>query len=188
MKPAEVNNLANSLRRASRPADELLRKVKQRCASQPKLFAKRLLKYKREYASYAFPPDVKSILASRTGATAVDYLHFYIAYREIYRYMPWSFYLTLLRQLPANTSIRRALGAVRREYGIRNYRGGCIFAALTAICVGVGESAAAAGAAVAATAATVSTAVASSTVATAVVGAGISLGVDEAVSAIKGDD
>ena len=78
MKPAEVNNLANSLRRASRPADELLRKVKQRCASQPKLFAKRLLKYKREYASgtYVFPPDVKSILASRIGATAVDYLHF----------------------------------------------------------------------------------------------------------------
>ena len=115
-----MSALSGSLRKASKYPGNMLQRLKRQCIQHPKTFARKLAKYKEEYTSgaYVFPPNVREVLAKRTGMATLDHFIFFIVYKEFYKYMLWSFYMMILRQLPPGTHLKHEITEFKKQYGL----------------------------------------------------------------------
>ena len=127
-----------------------------------------------------------------TSVKPKDYFAYYIVYREVFPYMNWALYVTLLTEVALNPKLKNQRNKLKKMVKTqtkhaKTARGGFIIMGLAAIGAVIVGDASTAGHTVAATAATVGTAVASSAVATAIIGGVVSAAASAGVEAIIDD-
>ena len=148
--------------------------------------------YHKKFNIRIFRVKIRKLMKKYTSVKPKDYFAYYIVYRELFPYMKWALYVTLLTEVALNPKQKNQRNKLEKmaktqTKHAKTARGGFIIMGLAAIGAAIAGAASTAGAAVAATAATAGTArtaIASSTVPTVIVGDVVSAAASAGVGVI----